>query len=81
MNTPEVILCKYGEVVLKGANRLTFESGLVKELRRRASPYGVFKISCRQSTIYVVPQNEFCDMDGMYERFYQYRPEKNFQPY
>ena len=63
----EVILCKYGEIVLKGANRQNFESSLIKELRRRASQYGVFKISCRQSTIYVVPQNELCDMDGMYE--------------
>lgn len=63
----EVILCKYGEIVLKGANRQNFESSLIKELRRRASPYGVFKISCRQSTIYVVPQDELCDMDGMYE--------------
>ena len=63
----EVILCKYGEIVLKGANRQNFESSLIKELRRRASPYGVFKISCRQSTIYVVPQNDECDIDGMYE--------------
>ena len=63
----EVILCKYGEIVLKGANRQNFESSLIKELRRRASPYGVFKISCKQSTIYVVPQSDTCDMDGMYE--------------
>ena len=67
MNHPEVILCKYGEVVLKGANRLTFESGLVKELRRRASPYGTFKIYYKQSIVYIEPQDEFCDMDGMYE--------------
>ncbi len=66
MNIPEVILCKYGEIVLKGANRQTFESGLVKELRRRASPYGTFKIYFKQSTIYIEPQNEDCDMDGMY---------------
>ena len=63
----EVILCKYGEIVLKGGNRQTFESSLIKELRRRASPYGTFKISCKQSTIYVVPQNSECDIDGMYE--------------
>ncbi len=62
----EVILCKYGEIVLKGANRQNFESSLIKELRRRASPHGVFKIYCRQSTIYVVPQNDGCDLDGMY---------------
>lgn len=62
----EVILCKFGEVILKGANRQTFESGLVKELRRRASPYGTFKIYCKQSTIYVEPQDSMCDMEGMY---------------
>ena len=63
----EVILCKFGEIVLKGANRQNFESGLVKELRRRASPYGTFKIYFKQSTIFVEPQNELCDMDGMYD--------------
>ena len=63
----EVILCKYGEIVLKGANRQNFESSLIKELRRRASPYGKFKIYFSQSTIYVEPQEECCDMDGMYD--------------
>lgn len=63
----EVILCKFGEVVLKGANRQNFESALVKELRRRASPFGSFKIYFKQSTVYVEPQDELCDMDGMYD--------------
>ncbi|MBQ7363272.1 MAG: tRNA 4-thiouridine(8) synthase ThiI [Clostridia bacterium] len=63
---PEVILCKFGEVVLKGANRQNFESALVKELRRRASPFGEFNIYFKQSTVYVEPRNEACDMDGMY---------------
>ncbi len=67
MNTPEVILCKFGEVVLKGANRQNFEAALIKELRRRASPHGTFKIYFKQSTVYVEPQDELCDMDGMYE--------------
>ena len=67
MQIREVILCKYGEIVLKGANRATFESMLVKELRRRASPYGIFKIYFKQSTLYVEPQNGDCDLDGMYE--------------
>ena len=66
MNIQEVILCKFGEVVLKGANRQSFESQLIKELRRRASPHGVFKIYYKQSTVYVEPLDEFCDMDGMY---------------
>ncbi len=63
----EVILCKYGEIILKGQNKHNFESMLIKELRRRACPYGIFKIYTNQSTIYVEPQNEDCDMDGMYE--------------
>ena len=67
MKIQEVILCKFGEVVLKGANRQNFESQLIKELRRRASPHGSFKIYFKQSTVYVEPTNEFCDMDGMYE--------------
>ena len=67
MNIQEVILCKFGEVVLKGANRQSFESQLIKELRRRASPHGNFKIHFKQSTVYVEPLNDMCDMDGMYE--------------
>ena len=67
MNIQEVILCKFGEVVLKGANRQSFESQLVKELRRRASPHGAFKIYFKQSTVYVEPLNDMCDMDGMYD--------------
>lgn len=63
----EVILCKFGEVVLKGANRKSFESQLIKELRRRASPCGTFKIYFKQSTVYVEPQDELCDMDAMYD--------------
>ena len=62
----EVILCKYGEIVLKGANKMDFESKLIKELRRRACPYGPFRIYCKQSTIYVIPLEEWCDIDGMY---------------
>ena len=63
----EVILCKYGEIVLKGANRQSFESTLIKELRRRASRHGSFKIYFSQSTIYVEPRDESADMDGMYD--------------
>ena len=67
MKTEEVILCKFGEVVLKGANRQNFESALVKELRRRASPHGNFKIYFKQSTVYIEAKDEYADMDSMYE--------------
>ena len=63
----EIILCKFGEIALKGANRSTFESALVKELRRRASPYGRFSVRSTQSTVVIEPQEETVDMDGMYE--------------
>ena len=63
----EVILCKYGEIVLKGANRISFESALIKEMRKRASQYGFFKVRYMQSTLYIEPQNEECDVDGMFE--------------
>ncbi len=63
----EVILCKYGEVVLKGANRMSFESMMMKEMRRRATRYGIFRIYYKQSTMYIEPKDGDCDLDGMYE--------------
>lgn len=64
----EVILCKYGEVILKGANRNIFEVTLAKELRYRAAHFGKFKISYAQSTMYIEPQDADADIDGMYEQ-------------
>ena len=63
----EIILCKYGEIVLKGANRKFFEDTLIRELRRRSKKYGQFNIYSAQSTVYIEPQAEDCDLDGMYE--------------
>ena len=63
----EILLCKYGEIVLKGANKRYFEDILCKELRKRAKKHGNFEISRAQSTIYVKPLDDFCDIDGMFE--------------
>ena len=63
----EIILCKYGEIILKGANRATFEHLLVKELRYRSKFHGNFRIERAQSLIYIVPQDDDCDIDGMYK--------------
>lgn len=63
----EVILCKYGELVLKGANKSHFEAMLVRRIKQRAARFGEFKVSNRQSTVYVEPLDELCDMDGMLE--------------
>ncbi len=63
----EIILCKYGEIVLKGANRGQFESALVKDMRYRLQSFGKFKITNVQSTMTVEPQDDFCDLDGAFE--------------
>ncbi len=62
----EILLCKYGEIILKGANRKFFEDTLLKELRRRSARFGRFDIYYSQSTIYIVPLDEESDLDGMY---------------
>ncbi len=67
MTMKEILLCKYGEIVLKGANKRYFEDILCKELRKRAKKHGNFEISRAQSTIYVKPLDDFCDIDSMYE--------------
>ena len=61
----EVLLCKYGEIVLKGANRAYFEDMLCKELRKRAKKCGDFEVLRAQSTVYIEPLDDFCDMDAM----------------
>ncbi len=66
MNNNEMLLLKLGEVVLKGLNRHTFEEKLVNNVRRRMRECGKFQIVLRQSTIYVEPQNDECDMDAAY---------------
>ena len=63
----EIILCKYGEIVLKGANREYFEDMLCKEMKKRARAYGNFDIYRAQSTIYIDPKDELADIDGMFE--------------
>ena len=63
----EILLCKYGEILLKGANKKYFEDVLMRELRKRAKHYGNFDITRAQSTIYIEPKNEEADIDGMFE--------------
>lgn len=60
----EIILCKLGEVVLKGLNRRSFEMKLMSNIRRRTQRFGKWKIYSRQSTIYVEPAEETCDIAG-----------------
>ena len=63
----EILLCKYGEIVLKGANRRYFEETLCKTLRFRAKHYGNFNIARSQSTLTIEPLDDMADVDGMFE--------------
>lgn len=61
----EVLLCKYGEIILKGANRKYFEDMMLRQLKRKARLHGHFNIYRAQSTVYIEPEDEAVDMDGM----------------
>ena len=62
----ELILLKLGELVLKGLNRRGFEDKLMGNAKKSLRPYGNFRVYSRQSTTYVEPQDENCDLDGAY---------------
>ena len=63
----EIILLKLGEMVLKGLNRRSFEDKLQANIHRRLWPYGQFKVYTRQSTTYVEPKNDECDVESAFE--------------
>lgn len=63
----EIILLKLGELVLKGLNRRSFEDKLQANIHRRLHPFGQFKVYTRQSTTYVEPKDDTCDVEGAYE--------------
>ena len=64
----EVILCKYGEIILKGANKSQFESILLREVRRRAAHVGQFEVSYAQSTVCIAPLTDEEDMEEMFRQ-------------
>ena len=63
----DIILLKLGEIVLKGLNRKAFERKLLNNIAFRLKPIGNFKISCLQSTVYVEPQDDSCDLEEAFE--------------
>lgn len=66
-NFKRVILCKYGEVALKGANRPQFEQIMLTDLRHKAKRVGNFEIYASQSTVYIEPLDDDSDIDEMFE--------------
>ena len=63
----DIILLKQGEVILKGQNRRIFEDKLRANIRRRLRNCGEFKVYTAQSTIYVEPKGDDCDMEKAFE--------------
>ena len=63
----EIFLLKLGEIVLKGANKRQFESRLRQNVRRRMKAFGNFDVYIMQSTVYIEPMDEMCDVDGAWE--------------
>lgn len=63
----EMILLKLGEMVLKGLNRRSFEDKLQANIHRRLHPFGQFRVYTRQSTTYVEPKEDSCDVMAAYE--------------
>ena len=64
----ELILCKYGEIALKGLNKNTFESLLLKNIKRRLRFSGKFNYTRAQSTLYIEPLDNDVDMDEVEDK-------------
>ncbi len=63
----ELFLLKLGEIVLKGLNRRSFEQQLSHNLSRRLRECGAFRLRTVQSTVYVEPESDDCDLDAAWE--------------
>jgi len=62
----EVFLLKFGELVLKGLNRLKFENRLVKLVKTRMYKYGTFEVYAKQSVLFVEPV-ECTDLEAAFD--------------
>ncbi len=61
----EVILIKFGEIVLKGLNKRSFETKLLNEIKSRIGKFGDFDIKMSQSTISVIPKENNMEIDDL----------------
>ena len=63
----EMFLLKLGETVLKGGNRFQFENRLKSNVCRRLRPFGAFSVRLSQSTVFIEPEDDACDLDGAWD--------------
>ncbi|MBR2616014.1 MAG: tRNA 4-thiouridine(8) synthase ThiI [Clostridia bacterium] len=52
------ILLKYGELILKGANRSYFDAVLLRQVRRKLKPLGEYRAFTSQSTVFVEAEDD-----------------------
>ncbi len=52
------ILLKYGELILKGANRSYFDSVLLRQVKRKCKRLGDFRVFTSQSTVFVESEDD-----------------------
>ena len=64
----EILLIKNGELALKGLNRGTFESVLVKNMKRALNSLGKVEITRAQSTITITPVQDDFNIDEALHR-------------
>lgn len=57
----QIILAKYGEIILKGLNRPIFEDKLIRNMKERLNGIPDFEISKAQAAIYVKVPEEYID--------------------
>nr|WP_283243673.1 tRNA uracil 4-sulfurtransferase ThiI [Feifania hominis] len=60
-------MVKYGEIVLKGQNRLYFDNILQRNIRYRLKSLGAFQYKFAQSTLYITPPEAADDPFGFSE--------------
>lgn len=68
MSAKEILLIKNGEIALKGLNRNTFETILIKNIRYRLKDLGKIDVRKAQSTIYIEPKEDGLDFEEAVER-------------
>ncbi len=64
----ELVLIKYGEIILKGLNRRAFEDKLVRNIKSALAGIGKFKIIREQAVISIIPIDEKIDISELIER-------------
>ncbi|MGE4283821.1 MAG: tRNA uracil 4-sulfurtransferase ThiI [Clostridia bacterium] len=64
----ELVLVKYGEIILKGLNRPLFEERLIKNIKNSLRGLGKIKVSKAQATTYIEPLSDDVNIAKIIER-------------